>query len=432
MQNLFDMQRDELTSFLNQLITKINTRDELQRTLNNDIYVTEAHKKLNQDFCARNNESMANFQRMLAGDETSFLCSNFAAIFRQSPTSETYKLLDKKHGLLNQLMDTLVSKRDDFQTGAKFGSFAVTVIFVLNLVLLKISFTDNWSPLFKIVITLVIIGCLYAYYCTYNFSEYEKKIARARKDRDAVSAKMDKESLPYLKKMFAKAHDEWENDPHNVQIMQDAETQTAKARDQLAAINLDEIRNIPSKFRSLYFLSLFESYLQDGRADSWKECVNLYHQEVQFDESVRHHREEEEHNRQQSELQQQELWEQQRQSNIQEQQLNEDLKQSTLQQQQLDEVANQSKTQREQLKEARKQTASQGKQLNELQKHTQLGKVIGASSVLQNVQLNNIHNEQKNHDRWVEKGFRTKAEEEQYRRAHPKWSRTHPRQGYYR
>lgn len=257
---------------------------------------------------------------------------------------------------------------------------------------------------------------------------------------------MKKISLPYLQKMFDEALNEWENDPNNIEIMKEAKENTEKIREQLATIDLDGLKLIPVKFRSLEFLQLFETFLQDGRADSWKECVNLYHQDVQFDENIRHHREQEEHNRQQSELQQQELWEQRhqsdlqrqqlnesiRQSTIQQEQLNENVKQSTLQHQQLDEMANQSKIQKDQLHEARKQTANQGKQLDELRKHTRIGKIIGASSIFQNIQLNDIHKEQKDHDRWVEKGFRTKEEEEQYRRTHPKWSRNHPRQGYYR
>ncbi|WP_414152385.1 hypothetical protein ACKN8S_10125 [Limosilactobacillus reuteri] len=369
-------------------------------------------------------------------------------------------MLLKKFNLLDQLENNYIQKQADFSLGSRYENFGSIILLILSTASLIMSFLYHWIPLLKVLMMLLFVGSIYLLYCTYKFRKYETKTKEVMKKKDAVAAEMKKVSLPYLQKMFDEALNEWENDPNNIEIMKEAKENTEKIREQLATIDLDGLKLIPVKFRSPEFLQLFETFLQDGRADSWKECVNLYHQDVQFDENIRHHREQEEHNRQQSELQQQELWEQRhqsdlqrqqlnesvrqsdlqrqqlnesiRQSTIQQEQLNENIKQSTLQHQQLDEMANQSKIQKDQLHEARKQTANQGKQLDELRKHTRIGKIIGASSILQNVQLNDIHKEQKDHDRWVEKGFRTKEEEEQYRRTHPKWSRNHPRQGYYR
>lgn len=442
MQNLFDMKREELTEFLKQLSSKLEAKNKLELALENNVYIREAQEKLAQGFCDKYDESMANFLGMQKGDKNSFLRSSFATTFKQAPSSETYKLLAKKAKLLDQLRAKLTQQQGDFRLGGQYGAFGAGALLLLGALLFGIAVT----PPFKIIGMLLFIGGLYIAYCVYKFKGYERKIEKTVNERDALAVEMDKESLPYLQKMFKSALDEWQNDPHNVAIMNDAEAKTDQAREQLAAIDLTEMAMIPAKFRNLTFLKLFKNYLQEGRADSWKECVNLYHQEVQFDENVRHHREQEEHNRQQNELQQQELWEQRQQSGLQEQQLQEQRQQSGLQeqqlqeqrlqsglqQQQLGEMAKQSKMQSDQLKEARRQTANQDKQLNELKKHTRLGKVIGASSILQNVQLNSIHAEQKDHDRWVEKGFRTKEEEEQYRLAHPKWSRNHPRHGYYR
>ncbi|NGC77509.1 hypothetical protein G5T19_02240 [Lactobacillus reuteri] len=446
MQDLFDMKREELKDFLKHLIGNVNDKNELEQILDNNVYINEANKELNQRFCDKYEESMITFQGMLNGDKDSFFNSHFATVFKQAPTSTTYKLLLKKFNLLDQLENNYIQKRADFSFGSRYENFGSTILLILSTAFLIMSFIYNWIPLLKVLMMLLFISCIYLVYCTYKFKKYKTKTNEIIKEKDTVAAEMEKISLPYLQKMFEEALDEWENDPNNIEIMREAKENTEKIRKQLAMIDLDGLKLIPVKFRSLEFLQLFETFLQDGRADSWKECVNLYHQDVQFDENIRHHREQEEHNRQQTEIQQQELWEQRhqsdlqrqqlsesiRQSGIQQEQLNENIKQSTLQHQQLDEMANQSKMQRDQLHEARKQTANQDKQLDELQKHTKLGKIIGASSIFQNVQLNDIHKEQKSHDRWVEKGFRTKEEEEQYRRTHPKWSRNHPRQGYYR
>lgn len=460
MQDLFDMKREELNDFLKRLVSNINDKNKLEQILDNNIYINEAQEELNQRFCDKYDESMITFQGMLNGDKDSFFNSHFATTFKQSPTSTTYRLLLKKFNLLDQLENNCIQKQADFSFGSRYENFGSIILLILSTAFLIMSFLYNWIPLLKILMMLFFISSIYLLYCTYKFKKYETKIEEVMNEKDTVAAEMKKISLPYLQKMFEEALDEWENDPNNIEVMKEAKENTEKIREQLVSIDLDGLKLIPVKFRSLEFLQLFETFLQDGRADSWKECVNLYHQDVQFDENIRHHREQEEHNRQQSKLQQQELWEQRhqsdlqrqqlnesvrqsdlqrqqlnesiRQSTIQQEQLNENIKQSTLQHQQLNEMANQSKMQRDQLQEARKQTANQGKQLDELRKHTRIGKIIGASSILQNVQLNNIHKEQKDHDRWVEKGFRTKEEEEQYRRTHPKWSRNHPRQGYYR
>lgn len=464
MKNLFDMSRQELAAFLNRLINNINAKNNLEEALQNSSFVQEAHQKVAEQFCQKYDEDLDTFEGMLHDNDSAFLQSHFYKVFKEHPDSKEFSLLTEKIGILEQTKDELAHQQENFSAGNAVSPTAYVVLSIIMVLLFFLSVHLGFPFIVQIIFLIALAFCLYRVYSQRKYWEFEEKIKPIQHQINDTSAERNEVALPYLKQMFQNAVKEWQASPEYIKTIDEADAKTAELQKQLDELDLSDIAIIPEKFSSLAILEKFYNYIQEGRADSWKECVNLYHQELQFDESRRHYQEQEEHNREESRLHQQELSEQRRQSvlasqqldeareqtRVQNSQLNENRKQTTLAGLQLGEAMKQTYVQNKIYREARQQTNLQGQQLNEARMQTTLqGQQLNEARTQSNFQrrqlteeqrqtdlgkarnskLNDIHTEQKEHNRWAEKGFRTKQEEEDYRFWHPQWDKSHPRNG---
>ncbi|WP_295747000.1 hypothetical protein [uncultured Limosilactobacillus sp.] len=415
--------------------------------MQSDRFFEDAYEEVVHQFCDTYNEEPTAINEMFNGQDAGFLSSHFYDEFKAHHDSKQFDLLTQKIDLLHETQDEIYEQQSQFQGGENRHTENNVVLAVVMAILMFV--TISFLPFLFQLVFLVLAGFFaYRAYVTKKYTTYQKQIDQVQTKINNAENEQDQIALPFLKKMFDDAVAEWKQSAGYLDAVTNAQKQTDEAKAQLAQLNLDGLKMIPQQFRSTTILTIFSNYLQEGRADSWKECVNLYHQEKQFDESRRHYREQEEHNREEQRLHEAELSEQRRQSDLASQNLDEARAQTRLQNDQLDERRQQtvlSSAQLDelrkgnsfsarQLREMKKQTTLQGKHLNETHKQTNIGKTVAASSILQNAQLNELHQtsqdiaqEQKEHHRWEEKGFRTKKEEENYREAHPFWSTQHPR-----